>query len=75
VIRPDGVRVNPEAISVSIDDKTAPIIHAVYAINGSDQITVVKSSDVIPTGTLELVIAATDRRGSDVTLKPELCSA
>lgn len=67
IIRPDGVRINPESVAEPLLDERAPDLHGVYAIDAQGRVEVLTTAQANPTRRpVEIVVATTDRREANV---------
>lgn len=69
IVRPDGMRVNPEYYSVATADHTAPVIQAVYGLDSRGQAIEIHEGDNIPGTITEIVVATTDKHDKDAYMQ------
>lgn len=70
IVAPDGIRINPESVSLALPDTTAPQIKGVYAHSGSDVALTVTEGSVIRTKPSELVVWTRDQLNLSIYDQP-----
>lgn len=71
IVTKDGVRINPESVSLPVEDRRAPDVHGVYALLKSNRVIEVKNGSRLAGAEVqEFVVASTDKNDPNVYFHP-----